>query len=278
MRIYKLSVILAVPLVLCLLVLAYFVYLDTNSAALGYTLVPLTALILIYLFSPQIDYWWISRNPVDLDEKVIALLNKINPKYNAMSDQEKATFNNQLFLYTEGRDFSGKGMEKDNSNVPHDIKMMIAQIPTTMTFHRTKNDFKDWERIILYKHPFPSPRYKFLHTMETFAEDGVVILSLEHVEKAILNPKDHYNVAWHAYAEAFIKANPAEEYPDLPSDIWNSIEKISSQDQRTIIGTLGFNEVDAMAVVINLYFNNEEQCRAVLPDISRRLDTIFIQK
>jgi len=277
MRIYKLSIIFAVPLALSLLVLGYMIYLDTNSQAIEYILIPLTALILIYLFSPQIDYWWLSRNPVELDEKVITLLNRANPEYKAMSDEDKVLFNNQLYLFTQGRDFSGKGMETDNSNVPYDIKMMIAQIPTTITFRRTKKDFKDWERIVLYKHPFPSPRYKFLHTMETFAEDGVVILSLEHAEKAIMNPEGNYDVAWHAYAEAFIKANPAEDYPDLPSDIWEKVEKISPLDQRTIISTLGFNKVDAMAVIINLYFNKKEKCREVLPEISRQLDSIFIQ-
>ena len=86
---------------------------------------------------------------------------------------------------------------------------------------------------------------------------------------------EHYDVGWHAYAEAYIKANPKEQYPDVPSNIWESIEKISPQDQRTILATLGFKEVDVMAVLINLYFNYRDKFQSELPDITRRLDAIF---
>jgi len=278
MRIHKLSMIIAVPIVLVLIVIGYIAYTDHTSSAIIYIVIPITFLVLIYLFSPQIDYWWFSRNPVELDDKLISMLNKVNPRYAVLSQEEKIEFNNQLFLFTEGRAYSAKGMETDNDNVPYDIKMMISQIPTTMTFRRTEKDFKDWERIVLYKHPFPSPRYKFLHTMETFAEDGIVILSLEHVEKAIVQRGEHYDVAWHAYAEAFIKSNPTENYPDLPKDVWDRIERICPQDKRTITNTLGFKEVDAMAVLINLYFNVETALRRELPQVSDRFDAIFIQK
>ena len=270
--------IIAVPIALVLILIGYIAYKDQTSSAIIYIVIPITLLVLIYLFSPQIDYWWFSRNPVELDDKLISMLNKINPRYAALNPDEKTEFNNQLFLFTEGRAYSGKGMETDYDSVPYDIKMLISQIPATMTYRRTKKDFKDWERIVLYKHPFPSPRYKFLHTMETFAEDGVVILSLEHVEKAIVQRGAHYEVAWHAYAEAFIKSNPTENYPDLPNDIWEHIERISPQDKRTITNTLGFKEVDAMAVLINLYFNVETAFRRELPEVSDRFDAIFIQK
>jgi len=189
----------------------------------------------------------------------------------------KQEFDKRLLLFTEGREFIGKGMESDNNNVPYDIKMMISQIPVTMTLDRKKTGFKTWERIVLYKHPFPTPMNKFLHTMETHGEDGVVILSLEHVDKALTQKGHHYDVTWHAYAEAFIKDNPKEAYPELSNDIWTSIDQISPQNTQQILGTLGFKTIDPMPVLINLYFNYKETFAKVLPNIKKDFDNIFVQ-
>lgn len=275
MRIHRLSFILTVPFAMILVIMGYFIFKQPDSNLLAFALIPLTPLMLIYLFSPQIDYWWLTKHPVELEDKIKNLLSNINPIYDKLSPEETVEFDNRLSLFVAAREYSGKGMESDNIDVPHDIKMMISQIPVTLTMYKNKNSFKDWERVILYKHPFPSPRYKFLHTMETFAEDGVIILSLEHVERALMQKGEHYDVGWHAYAEAYMRANPREQFPDLPDNIWESIEKISPQDQRTILATLGFKEVDVMAILINLYFNYSDTFRSELPDIARSFDAIF---
>lgn len=275
MKIHRLSIILATPLLIIIGIMGYFVWLDPKSNLLAYVLVPLIPIALIYMFSPEIDYWWLSRNPVELDPQVIAMLKNTNPVYPKLSHDAKTEFNNRLSLHVQAREYVAKGMEEDNKNVPYDIKMMISQIPVTMTWRREKKDFKNWERIILYKHPFPSPRFKFLHTMETHAEDGVVILSLEHVEKALIQKGHHYDVAWHAYAEAFIKANPAEPYPDLTDDIWRVIEEISPQNKQTILATLGFENIDPMPVLINLYFNYQDMFERALPATTDTFDRIF---
>jgi len=275
MKIYKFSRILGIPFFIAILILAYFVYQNPKSSALAWILVPLIPLALIYMFQPQIDYWWLSRNPVELDPPIKEMLNSTNPYYSAMGAEEKAEFEKRLILYNEGREYLGKGMEEDNKNVPHDIKMMISQIPVTMTLGRSKTGFKNWERVVLYKHPFPTPIHKFLHTMETFGEDGVVILSLEHVDKALTQKGHHYDVAWHAYAEAFIKDNPKESYPTLPKDIWDSIDRISPQHRQQILGTLGFKTIDPMPVLINLYFNYREKFATEVPRLKEAFDIIF---
>lgn len=275
MKIHKFSKILAIPFFILLIILAYFTYLSPDSNIIAWILVPLIPLMLIYLFSPQIDYWWLSRNPIELEAPITQMLHKTNPEYKRLNHDMKQEFDKRLVLFTEGREYIGKGLEADVDNVPHDVKMMISQIPITMTLHRKDVGFKNWERIILYKHPFPTPMNKFLHTMETHGEDGVVILSLEHVEKALAQKGHHYDVAWHAYADAFIKDNPRETYPDLPANIWESIENISPQTQAEILGTLGFKTIDAMPVLINLYFNYKDVFSNQLPDIKSAFDKIF---
>ena len=250
MKIHKFSIILAIPFFILLVIIGYFVYLDPRGSSLLWALLPLTPLMLIYLFSPQIDYWWLERNPVELDAPIKSMLNRTNPRYQSLNNDQRQLFDNRLTLFSAGREFVGKGGESDNIDVPFDIKMMISQIPVTMTLGRQHVGFKNWERVVLYKHPFPTPMNKFLHTMETHAEDGVVILSLEHVEAALMQKGYHYDVAWHAYAEAFIKDNPKENYPDLPTNIWESIVKISPQSREQILATLGFKAIDPMPCLL----------------------------
>ncbi len=278
MKIHKFSIILAIPFFILLVIIGYFVYLDPRGSSLLWALLPLTPLMLIYLFSPQIDYWWLERNPVELDAPIKSMLNRTNPRYQSLNNDQRQLFDNRLTLFSSGREFIGKGGESDNIDVPFDIKMMISQIPVTMTLGRQHVGFKNWERVVLYKHPFPTPMNKFLHTMETHAEDGVVILSLEHVEAALMQKGYHYDVAWHAYAEAFIKDNPKENYPDLPTNIWESIVKISPQSREQILATLGFKAIDPMPVLINMYFNYKDKFAKELPEIKRDFDKIFIQR
>lgn len=275
MRIYKFANILAIPFFIVFLLMGYWIYKDHNSNFMALIIIPVAFLILIYLFSPQINYWWLKKHPVQLDDSIIKMLKATNPIYSELSEEKKEDFRNKLMLHVEGREFIGKGMEDDNRNVPHDVKHMICQVPVTMSLNRKDRPLKNFERVVLYKHPFPSPRYKFLHTAETEVEDGVVILSLEHVERALFKKDAFYNVAWHAYAEAFIKARPKETYPDLPNDIWRLIEQISPLDQKQITGTLGYKNIDPLPVIINLYFNYNTRLREVMPNIGQSLDNIF---
>lgn len=275
MKIHKLSRIVALPFFVLALVIGYYAFKNPMENYLIWGLVPAAALILIYLFSPQIDYWWLGRNPVELDPQISSLLNQTNPDYVAMSGEDKNEFNKRLTLFTTGKEFIAKGMETENMAVPFDIQNMIAQIPVTMTMGRNDFTLKQFDRVVLYKHPFGTPVHRFLHTMETHVEDGVVILSLEHVQAAMMNPGHHYDVGYHAFAEAFIGAYPKENYPTLPNNIWESIEKISTQNKQQILGTLGFKNIDPMPVLITLYFKQKEKFQQVLPDLASSLKGVF---
>jgi len=275
MKIHKLSRIVAMPFFVLAVVIGYYAFKHPLENYLIWGLLPAAALILIYLFSPQIDYWWLGRNPVELDQQITDLLHGTNPDYVALSQDQKNEFNKRLTLFTTGKEFIAKGMEKENMDVPFDVQNMISQIPVTMTMGRDDFTFRQFDRIVLYKHPFGSPLHRFLHTMETHAEDGVVILSLEHVQAAMMNPGHHYDVGYHAFAEAFTGAYPKENYPDLPNDIWDSIEKISPQNKQMILSTLGFQNVDPMPVLITLYFRQKEKFQSVLPKVAVSLKQIF---
>lgn len=275
MKIYKLSNVLTIPFAITAIALLTRLFADKDDVIAMWAVVPVTIIVLIYLFQPQIDYWWLERNPIEIDPKVLKLINATNDFYRELDEEEKKEFHKRLMLYINGYAFSAKGMETD-TDVPYDIRLMIAQIPVTIGFYQKDKFLKNYERIILYKHAFPSPRHKFLHTMEVHAEDGAIIFSLEHAEAAFFNPNDFYNVAWHAYVEAYLDnrkeqlVEPGEEGP-----AWKDLHQILDFDQSFILRTLGFDKVKIETVIVMAYFLKNNELKSVRPLWHKQLQQHF---
>ena len=275
MKIYKFSNILALPFAALLLYFISFLLSDTHDLRASWAVIPLISLVLIYLFQPQIDYWWLNKRPVEIDENVLKLIAKTNENYRTLSEEWKDEFHKRLLLYVNARSFSAKGMEKD-SDVPYDIKFMIAQIPVFLTLKQKDFLLKGIDRIILYKHAFPSPRYRFLHTAETHNEDGVVLFSLEHAEAAFFHPDQFYNVAWHAFAESYMILRGVNYFPETDDNVWTRIEEISGLDKDKIIKTIGYESFDPLVAVITCFFCYRKSFQELWPEMYARLNAMFV--
>ena len=275
MKIYKFSNILALPFAALLLYFISFLLSDTHDLRASWAVIPLISLVLIYLFQPQIDYWWLNKRPVEIDENVLKLIAKTNENYRTLSEEWKDEFHKRLLLYVNARSFSAKGMEKD-SDVPYDIKFMIAQIPVFLTLKEKDFLLKGIDRIILYKHAFPSPRYRFLHTAETHNEDGVVLFSLEHAEAAFFHPDQFYNVAWHAFAESYMILRGVNYFPETDDLVWTRIEEISGLDKDKIIKTIGYESFDPLVTVITCFFCYRNRFQELWPEMYARLNAMFV--
>ena len=273
MAIYKLSRVIAFPFGLILIWFLYKAYQDSSYEDITWTFIPILVLVLIYLFQPQIDYWWLSKFPIQIDKKLLDIIEAINPIIKNLDEEEKKRFEKRLFLHVEAKAFISKGSE--DGNVPYDIKHLLSQIPVTMTFHQEDFLLKGFDRIVLYKHPFPTPRFDFLHTYETHAEDGVIIMSFEQIEKGLFASHENYNVAWHAYSEAFVKSNPGQDYPEVDDTTWIRFEKICGFSKDQILATLGFENIDPLPLLIVGYFNYKEKFEKEFSREYLKLKTIF---
>jgi hypothetical protein len=275
MKIYKFSNILSIPFAALFLYFISFLLKDTDDFIIAWAIIPLAALILIYLFQPQIDYWWLSKYPVEVDEKVLKLIERTNQNYGRLDEQDKIEFNKRLLLYVNGKSFLAKGMESD-TETPYDIKFMIAQIPVCITMRDKEFLLKHYDRIILYKHAFPSPRYKFLHTVETHPEDGVILFSLEHAEAAFFHPEDFYNVVWHGFLEAYVDVRGRENFPQIDEGVWSKIESISGFTELQITNMVGYKDFDPLLPVLVCYFCNRDQFIKIWPEMHTQLLSLFI--
>lgn len=276
MRIHSLSKLLALPLILATGFFAYRMFSDSYRGGHPYILIPVILLTILYVSYGQIDYWWLKKYPIPLDDKIKVWLVNYLPYYNKLNDSLKKEFEKRLSLYVEAREFKVV-RNKEIDDVPFDIKNILASQAIRLSLGHTDFLIKDMDRIYLYKHPFPSPRFQFLHTYETDIIDGVIILSLEQAISGIVQPKTYYNITLHAFAEAFVHLYPQINFPDVNKYGWEDLEKITTISKEVITNTCGYPALDLLVVHIVLYFECNEEYKQIFLEEYEALYTIFNQ-
>ncbi|MEM9547579.1 MAG: hypothetical protein AAGA77_16485 [Bacteroidota bacterium] len=273
MRIYSLSKVLAAPVVTALIIILFLQYNEGYNMGFWFVL-PVVITVVLYISHEEIDFWYLQRNPIQLDQEIINLLNKYVPFYRGLNIEDKIKYHNRLSQYITGRSFKSVG-SSEMKNVPYDVKAMISTSAVQLAFYMDDYLIGDFDRIFVYKHPFGSPRHKFLHTVETEAEDGVIIYSLEQLIPGITNPKMYYNIGMHGYVDAFIKANPTAPSPPRLGADWMDILGISGLTKRQILATIGYDSADLLVVLGTCYFTYPEAFDKRLPELKKELDILF---
>ncbi len=230
-------------------------------------------LVFLYISMPYIDHWFLKRNPIILDPKIIDWLSQHHPFYQALSTDDKEKFESRLATYLSVREF--KAIGKELRDVPIDLKGIIASNGIQVTFGQEDFLLKNFNRIFVYKHPFPSPRFKFLHTVETQIEDGVIIFSLEQLLEGLLHPNQKYNIGTHGYIEAWTKLHPNAPYPDENEYSWEDIKRICGFGQKMISATTGYPSVDKLIVILNCYFTHSDQFESTNPQLFEKIKRIL---
>jgi hypothetical protein len=276
MQIHSLSKVLSLPLILIAGFFLYRLFSGDHRGEPPFVLIPVVLLVFLYVFYGEIDFWWQKKYPIPLDNKIKEWLINYLPYYNHLDDQNKTEFEKRLSLYVDVREFKVVGY-KEVDDVPFDIKNILASQAVKLSLGHIDFLIKDLDRIYLYKHPFPSPKYQFLHTYETDIIDGVIILSLEQALPGIVNPKSYYNITLHAFAEAFVHLNPQYQYPDTSVYGWQYLEKIPFIKKELILATCGFESIDLLIVHIVAFFDYSSEYKTEFPNEYFQFSKIFNQ-
>lgn len=272
MKIYSLAKVLILPLVLLAIAIFYYSeHVDDRSLTV-WLFIPTILLTVILIFKPQIDYWWHTKYPIPLDPKIKLWLDKYSQFYNSLDEKEKSKFENRLSLYVEAREFKAVGSEV--REVPEDIKGIIGSIAVMLTFHDEDFLMGDYDRIYVYKHPFPSPNYKFLHNVEVNHEDGMLIFSLEHLLPGMSRPREFYNIGLHAFIEAYYH-HKKTDFPDNKNLDWELIEKSGYYDRKNILSMTGLKYIDLYVVAGVCYFVSPEKLKKTSLKLYSMLNDIF---
>lgn len=274
MQIHSLTRFIAAPFLIGLVYIFYQSAVDYDFRdAYSWTIFPLLIIcIALYVFSPQIDFWHHKRYPLALDEPIVKWLDQQFSFYQGLSDMDKQKFQNRLSLFIEAKEF--RLMKSQQEEMPEDMKFIIAAHAIWLSFGREDFLLDKFDRVIAYMHPFPTPFYKHLHTVESEMVDGVILFAFEYVLKG-LNSIGEYNIALHGFADAFLESHPNLQWPSLTDAERKDLASISGIDYKRICDTVGFEKVNLLLISIHHYLRYPESYSKILPDHFEKLDNIF---
>lgn len=263
--------------------LAPFVVLGALFLVLAWTLdesyafyfVPcLVVAALIYILSPQVNWWWYSRNPPDLSKELQAFLERGSGFYRRLPASEQRRFRGRVAMFQMGTDWEALAFPEDF--FPPDVKVAIAAQAVSLTFYREKFLFDKFEKVIVFPRPFPTPEHPYDHASELHQKDGCILLSAEQVMLAFAQPHQWYNVALHEYAKAFALSYPETAWPDFTLEgVWEQLEAASGMSRTHVESVIGLAGVDALPVAVHHFLNFPERFKKVFPKESEQLSQIL---
>ncbi len=272
MRIHKISTLLYILIALIAAFILYYSSTIDRSYSL-WILAPAIGMATVYVFTNLIDNWWWDRNPPKLDSKLIDWLKQYSVFYNGLSADDQSKFQIEMSVFMETNIFYIVG--KDAESVPYDIKGIVSHEAVKLIHFLGRDSFKHINRIVLYKHAFPSPKLQYLHTVESDMEDGVLIFSLEHLIPGLLSPHIYYNIAMHGYLN-ILKDKPWKDIWNISNKRnWESVYDICNLKEDFIRTTLGLKDVDIDTVLTNMHLTYPLKSKDVFLQSSEKLQNIF---
>ena len=244
-----LSRLIALPFVL--LIVYYFAYGQFQSAYLDeIILIPsMIILVLLYVFNEQINRWWWTVRPLTLEPRVKSWIETYSPFYNALDSDAKQTAESQISRLMLTKEYTLKG--KKDFQLEEDMKAMIAhEMYRLIQDFDTSYTFPSCQHVVMYNHPFATPDYQYLHSVEFNREDGVLILARDAAINGFNAGLDHFNIVLFGVISIFIHENPRLSYPstkELTSEI--ICEKLDISHD-SIKGHLGDMAISSLALLI----------------------------
>lgn len=243
---------------------AFAIYIIPCSLILG----------LMYVFSPQIDWWWYKRYPPDLSDGIRRFFSERYTYYTRLPLRDKEVFRQKVAMFSMATDFKPMVMPE----VPADVRAIVSASAVQLSAAFEDFLYPPFENVVIYPHPFPSPQYpEHFHISELFEEDGVILFSMDHLIKSFAEPDRYYNVGLHEFAKVFMLTYPDKPYPELTEASWDDLEQISQFSKAAILEWINLPEIDPEPVSIAHFFVFPERFKAVLPEMYQTYCEIFQQ-
>jgi Mlc titration factor MtfA (ptsG expression regulator) len=271
------------PLILITLALVAYGFLKEDEH-IGVWVAPAFILLaVVYVMSPQIDYWWYKRNPPPLALPIQRLIDEHFLYYKNLNAELKQRFRERLALYVMGNEFIRPVNKEDSTamadrnRVPEDLKAAAAAHAIQVSFGREKYMTEKFEHIIIYPHPFPSPQYNYLHTSEIFEEDGVLLLTSDPLMIGFQTPQRFFSIGLYEYARIYKMLNPSVSYPNLVENTWWDLEQVSGMSKAAIEKVVGLEDLDLFGVAAHHFFTFPDRMLKLMPDLYTLLSNVFNQ-
>ena len=266
-----LSKLLSIPAVAVLILLLYLTW-EYDDSYSWYLIPAALSLVVIYIMQPQLDWWWYNRYPPRLDDPMRQLLSRYFPFYQQLLPKDRLRFEQRVALFPIAKEFIPKAME----SVPDDVRTIIAANAVQLTFGQKDYLLSKFERIVIYRQPFPSPQYpQKRHASELYEEDGVLLFSIDQMLAGALNSQKNFNLALYEWSRVFIRSFPKKNYPVFDDFIWEKLEAISGFTEEFVKQYVGLDELETVAVAIVLYYTFPLNFKGQLPKAYEELKTVL---
>ncbi len=217
----------------------------------SYLLIPLIiAVAVVYVIHPEIDRWYLNRYPQRLPKGMVRFINDHMPLYACLSPEQRSAFDSRVSTYMKTANFMPQGFDK----VPEDLKAVVAISAFMLTAFRPDwhSRFDDFQNIVIYRHPFPTPQFpNDLHTSELYVQDHVLIFSGDHFMKAFRYPQEYFNSAMYEWSKVVI----LKDMPELKVEV-DKLAEISGFKNEDVVEYIGLPEsyINWDAVAISYFF------------------------
>ncbi|MEL6388727.1 MAG: zinc-dependent peptidase [Bacteroidota bacterium] len=222
-------------------------------------------MVVTYIFSHQINMWWWNKYPPRLDSKLAAFLERVSPFFAALGNEERQRFEHRMALFMSDKNFIAK--RSRDMPLEEDIKALIAHECIRLTMRLDEYMMDHYGDIIVYDHPFATPRIESLHSIETYHEDGVLVLSREQLLNGYA--PDQINIALIAAIKMWIRMNPRVNFPDLTPYSREEIAAVCKLNLDSMDQLTGDHTVGKLGLLIYAMFTGQRP-----PQFDRAVQTI----
>ena len=271
-----LSRLLALPFVI--LIVYYFSYGQYQSEYYDeLILIPsLVIIVLLYVFNEQINKWWWKVRPLTLEPRIESWVKTYSPLYISLDKKDKKLALSQISKLMLIKEYTLKG--KKDYQLEEDMKAMIAHEMYRLTYRKSNYIYPSCKHIVVYNHPFATPNYQFLHSIEFNRDDGVLILARDAMINGFNRGMDHFNIALYGAIIMFLHENPRLDYPIIKSISIQELCDSLSINYQSIEAHLGKGLVSSLAILIYCFIEYPGSLASLYPKNHERLMTIFDHK
>ncbi|GAB1397039.1 hypothetical protein MASR1M65_18180 [Saprospiraceae bacterium] len=248
----KILIFICALIAISVLYLSWTIDTDYSTWIIAPVVIGTTALVL----APQIDWWWLKRYPPKTDEQIVRMFEKHLPVFAAQPGPGKAFLLQRTELFMKAFDWNPQGFE----TIPADVQYVLSFYAAWLTRQRQNFLLKNWEKVILYKNPFPSPAFpRQFHNSEIYHEDHVMIFNIQAVMNGFLRPDLQFPVGLYELARIYCNVFGLNITTADRSITPSNIKSVTGAEWQWVTSGIGLDEVDpdGLAIVCYHFFNHQ---------------------
>ncbi len=224
-------------------------------------------LVLVFIFSPQINWLWWKKYTPDLTNNQKNWLNEHSPFYTGLNASDKAKYEKRVFLFEKSVVLEAKGLE----SAPQDFLSAISSQQIMITMGLSNFLTEPFERFIVYRTHFHSPENMERHASEINFEDNVTILAGNQLLFSVKKPTEYFNIGIYELARILKKNQPQILFPSIAKDDIQNLNTVASYTIEQAENQCNQKLEDYTALAIHHFFTFNSEMNEMYPEMYRRI-------